>query len=605
MPMFTIHWLRALSRRYSKTPSASRMLSFSQPIEIKFNELPPESRRHFADASLDFEYSNACAEVLPNWYPRPGLALKIIIGVSAALWIASTPWGHDPGPLFTSDSDLWLRTLGFLLLGILVPRRLDVWWSNRTRPYRRGTFVFPADIIIANYHTLTVIPMTFVKDVSLIDPSAFGSKRRQIQFTLNNEERIKFDMENEASAMLSLELLESQQQDLQVAAKVQDLKTLRRLDPLFDFKLGARNTEQDLSLQPSDAPRNRPLPPWFRPSLKLALLSSLIPLGVHIAKRQVYEHNTLKEIEAGTATSGQIQNYVNSGGKKADELRDTVLPEREAKEALQSGDIEELRTVLQRFPSSAAIAKVQAALDQKYETARERLTSHARDPGDSLVEFCKALLEWSHKDPRATLILYFEPNDSQSIVQLATLLHKNEDKIEAPWEYVDSDLRQLRERTEFVLRSGLEAIYGQPLVTMKDARHLRSSPVPALAALSIKFRFLPTLAMYQDEQERNFAQLAVELSVQATIPGVEEPFMFTLKGEAPDSLSVESEGHEVSAYGVYEEMLYQSALSIQKSMSMRVFSPESDLFKQLKQEELLDEGAHAQRDLKRRYLKRR
>jgi hypothetical protein len=322
-----------------------------RPKEVDFSGLPRPVQERFAAAT------RRSAPPAPLLYARaPRTAAWASLAASAAamavaILVLRIGWGNPESPLALHGVKmLTVDVLLFTAAGYGVMHALGILRALDALPWRAGTYLFPGCIVEAEGPVLSVWAVGEAESVeSVAEPSGLALRMpdgtRVVIPAANIEQR------DRATAALG-----SLRSELTRAIAEEDMHVLAELDPLHDSAFSS-------PIGPTEKMKRRLLvSAQFDWAIALAVG---VVVGLALGEsRNVMSDNAMFATIGTAASPGSYRMYLEHGRRYADQVRDTLLPRAELREAQAQGTVEAVQAFATSHPATKIQPEIDAAMKQ-------------------------------------------------------------------------------------------------------------------------------------------------------------------------------------------------------------------------------------------------
>jgi hypothetical protein len=348
-----------MARRFRTSGESAEGMTFSATMrptavriakKVEFYRLPRPVQDRFAAAT------KRTAPPAPLLFkPAPRTTVWAYLGGSlvvalVAAGVLRMGWGQVDSPLalhglkmVVVDVLLWAVAAYGVVHAMSLLRALDV------LPYKAGTYLFPGCLVEALGPTLRVWAVGDAESVELVTAPAHA-----IQLHMRDGSRVAVPARNLEDGQRVEKALESMRSDLARAIAEDDMHVLAELDPLHDSAMSS-------PIGPSE-PMTYSVPAWTRFDWGVALAAGVV-LGLVLAwTRNGMSDEAMFRAVAASATAPAYRQYMAQGGSHSAEVRDTLLPRLELREAEAQGTPEAVQAFAKDHASSKIGPEIEAAL---------------------------------------------------------------------------------------------------------------------------------------------------------------------------------------------------------------------------------------------------
>lgn len=241
-----------------------------------------------------------------------------------------------------------------LLRGLVVHDRLVA------LPYVRGTYLFPAGVVVATTETLSVFPIAECVELQL------DSSRLTLSFA--GQDPFEFRSASEAVLSAAGRVLQKTQAQLKANVGSRDERTLAELDPLYTSDFPAPLSRPDPI---------RPRPRGVARLLTLGAAGAGFALGFELGglRNLVSEQRVLAHALAADSVD-TYQAYVQRGGNDS-RVAQVLLPRAKLRQVTEKGSVEAIRV----FANTHGAADIRSDIDRALTNALLSALNRARADG--------------------------------------------------------------------------------------------------------------------------------------------------------------------------------------------------------------------------------
>jgi hypothetical protein len=320
-----------------------------RPKKVDFYGLPRSVQERFAAAT---RRSAPPAPLLYARAPRTAAWASLgasVAAIAVAVIVLRIGWGNPASPLalhgwkmLTVDALLFSGAAYGVMHALGILRALDA------LPWRPGTYLFPGCVVEAEGPVLNVWAVGEAEAVEEIaEPAGLALRMRDgtrvVVPATNVEQR------DRANAALG-----SLRDQLTRAIAEEDMHVLAELDPLHDSAFSS------------------PIGPTEKMKRKLLVSAKFdwaiaVAVGVVVGlalgeTRNIASDNTMFAGIGTAASPASYRLYLEHGSRYADQVRDTLLPRAELREAEAQGTVEAMQAFAKGHPSTKIQPEIDAAM---------------------------------------------------------------------------------------------------------------------------------------------------------------------------------------------------------------------------------------------------
>lgn len=320
--------------------------------KVDFYRLPrPVQDRFVAATRREAPPSPLLFERAPHTWVWASLAVSAAVA-SLAVAALALGWGDVASPLALHgvkmaavDVLLWAASAYGVVHAMALLRVRDA------LPYKAGTYLFPGCLVEALGPTLRVWAVGDAESVGLLTAPSPA-----IELRMSGGSRVAVPSRDLEEAERVQKTLESMRAELARAVAQDDLHVLAELDPLHDSAMSS-------PIGPSE-PMTYAVPTWTRLGWAIASALGLV-LGLALAlTRNAMSDEAMFRAVAATGTAPAYQQYLAQGGRRSDEVRNTLLPRVELQAAEAQGSPEAVQAFVKDHPSTRIGPEIDAALQR-------------------------------------------------------------------------------------------------------------------------------------------------------------------------------------------------------------------------------------------------
>jgi hypothetical protein len=407
-------------------------------------------------------------------------------------------------------------------------------------PYAPGTYLFPADIIIADKGgSLRVLPLRELKSFKCVHHSTNGRYTHSL---------LHFDMpgglqlcrvSSQARADAAIQKLSEAERTQSAAAQVGDVATIEAFDPLAAVRV---------DVDPSSPPTARPAPGWVRWRVALAAAAGLLlALPAWTARNVLSDVSLFRETES-QGTEAAYRQYTTQGWLFLSRARER-LPHIAFAEAKRKGTVTALRAVLRNYPHSPVEADARNEVRAAYEKSRAKFRAQAATADPRMVAFMETLVDYmATHDLSSVAVRFRSPNPAALAAADARLQARaaGSGRSMAPIapHFEDKSARLRESAIVDQLNKGFGAIFPADVLALSMGPRLPATgTVPNdVPAILIDYDVAPSGSIYQSETAvlgKLFVGIKVDFHVSMRVPGTPQSFDFNLDVAPPHQFTVE------------------------------------------------------------------
>lgn len=570
---------------------------------FRFNDLPEAVRTRLVAASREEAPKPFLAAHTP--IEATGLGLAPVVVCAIGLILASTSPGI-PG----LGMMLWLAaSLALLLGGIARMFRLRL--SRNRVPYVPGSYLFAADFVELTAKGQVIVTSTarLEKIAPLKTPPELGLAICFVALDFADGRTAAFMCENndEASAAVTRftetrASLRSQVPYRDAIAVEEFARVPEQLDPFASVR-DQNNWDQDRDTKmPTAGPNVRDFP-MYANIVVSGGLGLVLGLGSWYMLRERRDHEAFDRAQFEN-TSDSYETYLRAGGRYHRQSAQKALITAELTEAKRSGSVNQLRSLLRRYPNESKTVGAQAsqAIRDLFQENLVNFEKRASTENPEVVPFMKRLLAHLEDTETSIIAVRFDEPDYAALQETdARLAEMGREKLGvsvAPVaEHFDKALSTMRATaiTES-LSQGFAQVFPHEILGLElqgEAGSRGDQP-----RIDIKYDVAATGSMYASasadataemfgEESRPTAYVGIVFTfdITMTIPDGGEPLHFKLKVTPPSEFSVEYQSFGYSVPGitggpdtgtVYTTMASRAFGRLAGGLEARFFRPRTD-----------------------------
>lgn len=530
---------------------------------VRFNDLPASTRERFTFATTDpkkagedrpirFESVSTGGRIF-GWVFLALMGLSILMGL----------WNANFGSLWRdglqSGSYIFWYALALFLVIFSGAATAYRYLLSKSLPYKEGRYLFPFDYIIADKDKLTIIPMSMLKGVRIVEHYRNGvyqytafhmdfshGKTESFNVGKNDPDTIKSQLDGARAAMRK-------------ALEEGDLKRIEQLDLLFAAEqAGFKPTEEKLdliSLGEKKASKAEGLPDWWRHRLAAAAAAALVlsPI-VWLVRNNASDDKMWQRAQERRGVEG-IEDYLRHGKRHIKEAKEAVYPVA-FEEASRKKSVSALREMIRKYPESPFVPKAREAIHALVDASWEKFKKRAGENADpKLLAFMQKMLAYLEKSDTSTVSVKFYPPATDALTKLDAELSKKNIAAVSPHFTAAS----AREREGFIttaMSRGFGSVFPNDILqlerpdggdslsryrskyTKKDTKPETESKAE-LPVMEIRYTVEPTDAIYKGKSSaRAFVGIQVAFDLKLKIPGDPEPLPIALTVLPPERFTV-------------------------------------------------------------------
>lgn len=348
-----------MARRFRTSGESADGIAFSATMrptavriakKVEFYRLPRPVQDRFAAAT---RRTAPPAPLL--FHPAPRTTVWAYLGSSAVVAIAAVVvlragWGQVGSSLALHGLRMVALDVGLWALAAYgVVHAMAVLRARDALPYKAGTYLFPACVVEALGPTLRVWA---VGDAESVEQRATPGPA--IELRMRDGSRVVVPATSADEAQRADSALATVRADLAKAAAADDAHVLAELDPLHDSAMSS-------PIGPTEA-MTYSVPTWTRLDFGVAAGVGLA-LGLALAwTRNGMSDEAMFRAVAGTATVPAYEQYLAQGGRHSAEVRETLLPRVELRDAEAQGNVEAVQAFARDHAGSKIGPEIDAAL---------------------------------------------------------------------------------------------------------------------------------------------------------------------------------------------------------------------------------------------------
>lgn len=503
---------------------------------VAFNDLPAESRQRFVDCAQR-RATPAPLHIEPTGgVTGPVLGLLLAAGVLASF--AASGFAQAGGSSY--DSAGWLVGYALLTFAVLaailaiVHARIVRW----TLPYTAGTYLFPADIVIADRDgSLVVLPLRELQSLKCVHHSTNGGYTHSLCHFQFSHELHSCRFGSQAAAEAALQQLSQAERTQAAAAQMGDVETLAALDPLAALPGRAA----------AAAPAVRAMPAWLRWRFAIAAAAGLVLAVPLWAGRNVLSDYSLFSETEVLGTEAAYRQYVVQGWLFKARAQER-LPRVAFAEARRKGTVTALRAVLRNYPGSPVDADVRAEIRAAYEKSRARFRAQAANADPVMVAFLERLVDYMvAKDLSTVSVRFRSPNpaalakEDQRLSARAASSFRSMAPIAPHFE--EKTARQRESAIVNRLDKAFAAIFPADVLALKMGQRLPAAGMVAndVPAILIDYAVVPSGVIYESSSNplsKLFVGIKVAFKVSMRVPDTARSFDFAMDVAPPEHFTV-------------------------------------------------------------------
>jgi len=345
-----------MARRFRTSGESAEAMSFSATMrptavriakKVEFYRLPRPVQDRFAAAT---RRTAPPAPLL--FHPAPRTTVWAYLGGSAvvalvAVAVLRAGWGQVGSTLalhgakmVAVDVALWAVAAYGVVHAMALLRARDV------LPYKAGTYLFPGCVVEALGPTLRVWAVGDAESTEQL-----ATPVPAVELRMRDGSRVSVPAGSVEEAQRADKALGALRAELARAIAADDLHVLAELDPLHDSAMSS-------PIGPTEA-MTYSLPAWTKLDWAVAAAVGLA-LGLVLAwTRNGMSDEAMFRAVATAGTVPAYQEYLAQGGRRSGEVRDTLLPRVELRDAEAQGTVE----AVQAFARDHAASKIQPDID--------------------------------------------------------------------------------------------------------------------------------------------------------------------------------------------------------------------------------------------------
>jgi len=348
-----------MARRFRTSGESAEGMTFSATMrptavriakKVEFYRLPRPVQDRFAAAT------RRTAPPAPLLFqPASRTTVWAYLGGSALVALVATVvlrigWGQVDSPvalhgakMAALDVALWAVAAYGVVHAMALLRALD------SLPYKAGTYLFPGCVVEALGPTLRVWAVGDAESVELLTSPAPA-----IELRMRDGSRMAVPARNLEDGQRAEKALAGMRADLARAIAEDDMHVLAEMDPLHDSAMSS-------PIGPTEQ-MTYSVPAWTRFDWAVAAAAGVV-LGLVLAwTRNGMSDESMFRAVATTATVPAYRQYLAQGGSHSAEVRDTLLPRIELREAEAQGTPEAVQAFAKDHAGSKIGPEIDAAL---------------------------------------------------------------------------------------------------------------------------------------------------------------------------------------------------------------------------------------------------
>lgn len=497
----------------------------------------------------------------------------------------------DYGHIWTAGrqgaGSLLIYVLALFLLGYSVLAIVRRFALDRATPFKRGTYLFPTDLIVARGPELKIYPLAKLTRLDPVHHYTNGVYNyTAINFYFEGGHAETFVVPNKARAEQQLYTYDQTGVMLSGALRDQDWGRVASLDILYEARQAGVLPEPGQSA-PAPAPgvagpTARAVPWLLRWASVPALAVSVLAVPTWIVRNVLSDDAAWRDVQS-CGSVACVEDYIRAEGRHAEEAARTALPAAAFREAQRTGTVEALRDFVRAYPSSAQAGQARQVIHERFESVRASFNSQAATSDANMLVFMGQLLTWleAHDSPPVRVRFYAPSTLALAAVDAA--LPRGVTPISP---HFSQELSEPRERSiTTVLERGFAAVFPRDVMSLEHAGRVVEGAPPETehATIDVAYIVAPSGTVYVDRVDgRQFVGIVIEFTVRMSIPGSTTTHTFALLVEPPETFSVsyDSYGGGPSEGAVYSAMASRAFDQLGSRLPMVFFRPDSPAYQQ-------------------------
>jgi hypothetical protein len=405
-------------------------------------------------------------------------------------------------------------------------------------PYAPGTYLFPADIVIADQQgSLLVLPLREIQSFNCVHHSTNGRYTHSLLHFQFSHELHSVRMSSQAGAQAALEQLSQAERTQSAAAQSGNVETIASLDPLAALPVRSA----------APTPAVRPAPAWLRWRVAVAAVAAVVLAVPLWAARNVVSDYFLFSETQRQGSEAAYRQYVAQGWLFKARAQER-LPHLAFAEAKRKGTVTALRIVLQNYPRSPVDADVRKEIRAAYEKSRAKFRAQAAKADPVMVAFLEQLVDYmAANDLSAVSVRFRSPNPAALATADERLRARaaGDFRTMAPIApHFEDKTAQLREAAIVdQLSKAFADIFPADVLALKMGPRLPAAgTVPNdTPAILIDYDVVPSGMIYETSKSalsKLFVGLKVVFKVSMRVPSTPRSFDFGMEVAPPEHFTV-------------------------------------------------------------------
>jgi hypothetical protein len=597
---------------------------------IDFNKMPRSSRERFIGCL------NGSIGPRPIFSDAGGVGaivgwiLLAICSIGGALFLLTVGFGDSwqvkQGvgwliPYFLCFFLLMLAVVGFI-------RRIKM---NSALPFKAGTYVFPLDVVVANSKDIEIIPMADLTTLQPVHHYRNGMyTHTAFHFYFAGGRNFSFTSGNKAYAESQLVMLRQSQHQLDDAIARKDVYALAALDPFFELRMNSWAETP----QPPDNLFAGDVPAWMAKGWAFGLAFMVLAAPVWFVRNLLSDESAFAKLKdrtekelakpppaapssTSTSTYGSYgssyssygtyyypsidtyewDNYIDKGGRHADEVKNVWLAKLALAKAKQEGTPEAIEKFRANYPGSTVDAEAQQAytdaVHAQYTKAKDAKTvaalrtfittypkaadvsqakkdihtlfdktladfrSKANKKDPTVIPFVESLLKYEEDHNSEAVEVRFRRRSNASLAAADRILAGDGDVAAASSNFDAESMRSREETMVKALQGAFSSVFPADVLALKLGDPLpekdKTLPESTKPVIYVDYEVGWSGDTYVNKTEtRRFVGIKIAFDTVMKTPNFDKSLAFKLNVLPPDRFTV--------SYDTFSDPLYGSAL---------------------------------------------
>lgn len=572
--------------------------------EIPFNGLDANTRQRLVDA---IEGRSSPRPILSQPSSTGGAVFGWVflacVGIAGVLGLAIIEFGSP-----ADHAQSWAFILGYAFSLFLAAwglvRALRTAALAKAMPFRRGRYVFPTDLVIADSDTITIVPMGRLKKLDGVHRHVNGIyQATDLNFEFEGWGKEFFSVRGKELAEQIMDEMHFSQQRISEAVQHQDLEMLGAMDLFFESRISPVWNDPAAAKQAASQAQGQALATPISPVLQRA---ALLGLATAVLAAPLWFGRNLASDEAAFArardlnTTWAFNHYLRAGGRHVQEVEDQLLPEAAFAEAQREGTVSALRDFVREHPNSARIDEARAAIHERFAQVRRDFLAQAATGDPRMPAFMGQLLDWleAHDSPPVRVRFFAPSAESLALIdQNNDLLGEVEGVTGGIAPVAPHFTPERSERREngitTTLQQGFAPIFPSDVMQLEHAGRIgpaQQAEALTQPAFDVSYTIRPSGSVYtSDSSTRGFVGIHVDFHIQMRIPDSGETWGLDTSVEPPEHFTVTSYdrlGFDANGDSAYQDGLVYSVMgnrafsNLGNQLSLAFFRPDSNAYRQ-------------------------